>query len=234
MQILKKISLIIIIFSIFIGNNIFFGVVSAKTILSENVKINISKAKIIKSWVINYKKNLRKIEKNYDLKENSVLQKNINKIDFILIKLNKIILNQLAYADANDFLKKVVKDFNSIKKQNSKYLKDILKKVENPENLKKVKKEFDILAKYANKISYKLDSLIYKFKNFLDNSNITSNYKKKELRKSLKKLYVISLKLKNFRKYIYMWKKAPKSTFSILLEEIKKEIFKIKMLLKNK
>jgi hypothetical protein len=49
MQILKKISLIIMIFSIFIGNNIFFVVPEINAILSENVKINISKAKIIKS-----------------------------------------------------------------------------------------------------------------------------------------------------------------------------------------
>jgi hypothetical protein len=122
----------------------------------------------------------------------------------MLIKLNKIILNELSYEDSNNFLKKVVKDFNSIKKQNSLYLKNILKKVENPENLKKVKREFDILAKYASKVSYKLDSLIYKFQKYLDNSDIKNFSKKKELRKSLKKLYIISLKLKNFRKYIYM------------------------------
>jgi hypothetical protein len=41
------------------------------------------------------------------------------------------------------------------------------------------------------------------------------------------------LKLKNFRKYIYMWKKAPKSTFTILLAEIKKEVLRIKYLLRK-
>ena len=57
--------------------------------------------------------------------------------------------------------------------------------------------------------------------------------RKKELKKSLKKLYLVSLKLKNFRKYIYIWKKAPNSTFKILLLEIKKEILIIKKLLKK-
>jgi hypothetical protein len=49
MKIIKKI-FFIIIFSIFIGNNIFCVSYSkAQNVLSENVKINISKAKIIKN-----------------------------------------------------------------------------------------------------------------------------------------------------------------------------------------
>ena len=233
MSFLKKIFVAFFIFFLFIGNNIFFVVPKINAILSENVKINIQKAKVIKNWIINYKKNLNKIETNYGLKEFNILQKNLNKIDLMLIKLNKIILNELSYSDSNYFLKKVVKDFNLIKKQNSEYLKDILKKVKNPEKLKKVKKEFDILSNYSKKVSYQLDSLINKFGKYLDWNYIKNNSIKKELKKSLKRLYIISLKLKNFRKYIYMWKKAPKSTFKILLSEIKKEVIRIKYLLKK-
>jgi hypothetical protein len=55
-----------------------------------------------------------------------------------------------------------------------------------------------------------------------------NSYKKYELTKYLKKLYIISLKLKNFRKYIYMGNKPPKATFYKLLKEIKNELIKIK------
>gem|GEM_PF-5824343 len=92
----------------------------------------------------------------------------MSKIDEMIITLDKIISKKIGFVDSDNFLKKIVKDFNLLKKQNSSYLKNILNNINNPKNLKKVKREFDILASYSNKVSYKLDSLIYKFKKYLD------------------------------------------------------------------
>jgi len=230
----KKTFIIFFLFFLFLENNSFFSISKINSYQNKEIIITIEKSKLIKNWIISYRASLIKIKNNYDLKQDSVLQKNLSKIDEMIITLDKIINKKIDFVDSENFLKKIVKDFNSLKKQNSNYLKNILNNVDNPKNLKKVKKEFDILASYSNKVSYKLDSLIYKFKKYLDSNSIKNSSTKKELRKSLKKLYIISLKLKNFKKYIYMWKKPPKSTFKILLDEIKKEVLKIKKLLRKR
>ncbi len=219
----KKIftSFIILFFSFFSIN--FFNETNAK--INDYILIK-QKSKILYSWIFNYKKNLIKIKENYDLLEDSVLNKNLKKIDNILKTLKKIENSKLAEKESFILFKLTLNKFNKIKKENSIYLKNILNKVKNPENLKKIKREFDLLAYNSKKISFLLDKLIYKFSKFL--KKLPNNKKKENLTKSLKNLYIISLKLKNFRKYIYMWNKPPKKTFYQLLQEIKKELLNIK------
>jgi len=219
----KKIftSFIILFFSFFSIN--FFNETNAK--INDYILIK-QKSKILYSWIFNYKKNLIKIKENYDLLEDSVLNKNLKKIDNILKTLKKIENSKLAEKESFILFKLTLNKFNKIKKENSIYLKNILNKIKNPENLKKIKREFDLLAYNSKKISFLLDKLIYKFSKFL--KKLPNNKKKENLTKSLKNLYIISLKLKNFRKYIYMWNKPPKKTFYQLLQEIKKELLNIK------
>ncbi len=218
---MKKIFTIIFIFFTFWFNN--FLVTQAK---SDSFIFIEKKAAILYNWIVNYKKNLIKIRDNYDLLEDSVLSKNLKKIDTMLLWLERIKKNKLSLQESDFIIQKIIKSFNLLKKENSLYLKRILNKIDNPEILKKVKKEFDFLAYNSRIISYKLDKLIYKFKKFLD--NLKESKQKNILRNHLKNLYIISLKLKNFRKYIYMWNKAPKKTFYSLLKEIKQELLLIK------
>lgn len=189
--------------SISFGSNFLFQEISlSENPNQENTLENIKSAQIIEKYFIKYKSDLEAYKNDYDLKDDRILNKNIDDIQTIIFQLRKIQTNKIeknlaeaVIQEAREKIKEMISSLNS-------YLKNVTELIQEDTRLYQDKISISLL-----KISKKLDLIISNYERKFSEKRIFSA-RENQIKSHLKVLNTENKKLKNFSKFYFRNKKA--------------------------
>ena len=196
---------------------IFFIFSIINTVKAEN---EIDKLELIERYIVNYKKNISLVVTKYEIKDNKDIKDTINSLDFLLEIISKVKDSNMSEQEKErvvKFLTKNLKEINLKSKETLKKWKEYFDK--------KIKQIQESYSKLWLRISRQLDILtqkIYKLK-FNNRENTNSI-----LKENLDRITEISKELKDFWEINFNSEKEIKTYFKNIIQDIKKELLKLK------
>lgn len=192
----------------------------------ENTQANINKAKLIKKYALNYKKEIKNLLKIYQIPTSPLLSRSMKEIDIMIDSLNKIEVKNIEKTDADKIISSVIFWLKKINQKLTPYLKD--GQLSFQKSLKKRKARY---IKIGNILSKSLENFIQKLSLALTKKKklTPSN---KEVVRSLVRLDKTVDKIKEFQKIDFKTKQDMKNYYIKIIKSIRREIKIIKNLLK--
>ena len=196
---------------------IFFIFSIINTVKAEN---EIDKLELIERYIVNYKKNISLVVTKYEIKDNKDIKDTINSLDFLLEIISKVKDSNMSEQEKERVVKFLTKNLKEINWKS----KETLKKWKEDFD-KKIKQIQESYSKLWLRISRQLDILtqkIYKLK-FNNRENTNSI-----LKENLDRITEISKELKDFWEINFNSEKEIKTYFKNIIQDIKKELLKLK------
>ena len=196
---------------------IFFIFSIINTVKAEN---EIDKLELIERYIVNYKKNISLVVTKYEIKDNKDIKDTINSLDFLLEIISKVKDSNMSEQEKERVVKFLTKNLKEINWKS----KETLKKWKEDFD-KKIKQIQESYSKLWLRISRQLDILtqkIYKLK-FNNRENTNSI-----LKENLDRITEISKELKDFWEINFNSEKEIKTYFKNIIQDIKKDLLKLK------
>ena len=189
---------------------IFFIFSIINTVKAEN---EIDKLELIERYIVNYKKNISLVVAKYEIKDNKDIKDTTDSLNFLLEIISKVKDSNMSEQEKERVVKFLTKNLKEI---NWKEYFD-----------KKVKQIQESYSKLWLKISWQLDFFIQKIHKLKLNKEIL-NSKESILKENLNRIAEISRELKDFWEINFNSEKEIKTYFKNIIQDIRRELLKLK------
>jgi len=198
---------------------IFFIFSIINTVKAEN---EIDKLELIERYIVNYKKNISLVVAKYEIKDNKDIKDTTDSLNFLLEIISKVKDSNMSEQEKERVVKFLTKNLKEINWKS----KETLKKWKEDFD-KKVKQIQESYSKLWLKISWQLDFFIQKIHKLKLNKEIL-NSKESILKENLNRIVEISRELKDFWEINFNSEKEIKTYFKNIIQDIRRELLKLK------